>query len=780
MAAPAPDGGYDIVVPDWARPGQQITVQIPGVAGPLALTLPAACQPGQRIPIRVAQPVTSATLTPTTTPKVEGGAAPHNEFPAPPPPPTTPPPAPPPAPRAEGQYGEADEIALRELLVQRCLELSRNPRLTWADMRSTISAEFGQARFARYKDLVMGYMPKAEGMIELPRLVACVAGCGFWGKPATKNLCGKCFQHVVQKGAAQISEQEAVASLLSRLGFQTLDDYKLDLAFTRAFPAEAADDAVRNALPGVRQWVNSARPLTQFDKVPEKGSTACTYISGLTALRALLRREYAKDPPEWADCIRRGVRAFHVAGRADDRLKGHSHIMEALPYVLEMLGYAQHDARTLVVEEVVVLLHKVPALGDKPINEVLGEKYASMVGTAGLVPTLRRALEASSAVVVTRPPETWAVTLERGRGESVGQDKTDGSSELNGKVRLRDSHRLAQLDFDDLGAFLSWVAVDRAFFAAVPSTGVEMNSVSISWFRKKTAEDLAHEREQQNARAQAQALARQRGDTIVAQPVVAGGGAGESKEGIPVAEEEDEEDYAIVEVIPRLFLSSYKAATSLPHLLQAGITHILNVSPPSTHVSGNAAGQVPPPPPPALVPSCVNMFPADFRYCNATVSVPARAHPDRLRRLLLAGFEKSGRFIRQALATSSVQRVLVHCDSGVSLSPTTVMAYMIQYMGRSLATAYKTVQRKRPQACPSDTLFRHLLMPLELQCTSGGMNTMDADERAADIICQGVLSGFPNAPSRDRVLAQVKRLGLVRAQQILLDEALGVRGEAPQ
>ena len=39
-------------------------------------------------------------------------------------------------------------------------------------------------------------------------------------------------------------------------------------------------------------------------------------------------------------------------------------------------------------------------------------------------------------------------------------------------------------DFDDVDSFLSWVSVDRAFFASVPSSGIDFNSVSITWFVK--------------------------------------------------------------------------------------------------------------------------------------------------------------------------------------------------------------------------------------------------------------------------------------------------------
>ena len=52
-----------------------------------------------------------------------------------------------------------------------------------------------------------------------------------------------------------------------------MDEYRLDLAFTKRFPHEVRGEQIRNNLPGIKTWFNTARPLTQFDKAPERGTT---------------------------------------------------------------------------------------------------------------------------------------------------------------------------------------------------------------------------------------------------------------------------------------------------------------------------------------------------------------------------------------------------------------------------------------------------------------------------------------------------------------------------
>ena len=65
----------------------------------------------------------------------------------------------------------------------------------------------------------------------------------------------------------------AIETMLHKLGFNTMDEYRLDLAFTKRFPHEVRGEQIRNNLPGIKTWFNTARPLTQFDKAPERGTT---------------------------------------------------------------------------------------------------------------------------------------------------------------------------------------------------------------------------------------------------------------------------------------------------------------------------------------------------------------------------------------------------------------------------------------------------------------------------------------------------------------------------
>ena len=815
------------------------------------------------------------------------------------------------------EFGEEDENALRELLIQRCLELCRHQQRTndsrkhkprtavdqiRTHIKNVVCQEFGPQRYERYKSLVEYFINKCivdgdkqkeeqrkqhreeskygtgtatnagsdtttysnskssritilssedhndnndnndNNPIELPRLVACVANCGFWGTPKTKNLCNKCFQNLVTMDVKHITKEEATQHMLASLGFNNIDEYRLDLAFSKRFPNEVKGEHTRNTLPGVKQWFNTARPLTQFDKAPERGTTACTYISGVTAIRALTRKEYAADPSEWADCILRGVVAFHAAARSNTQLKGYSHISEALPYVMEVLGYRSSDASTFKTKEKIVLLYNVvnSALDGRLPSECFGSDYVDEVGKKGLIPTLRKVLEISSALVITRPPETWSVTLD---------PKTS-------IVRMRDSHRKQQMDFDDVNSFLSWVAVDRAFFASVPSSGIDFNSVSITWFSKKTEKEImiekkeAIEKEHREAREAREARetreakeardareareAKQeqvmdvhrtskqvgRGDSqefvfldrspvahrrVPQSPPLSssrslpvsydlnatndanntnddgwddtlfqrsgndndhghgnrsahGGGRVEGKRQqlqqrpstaplssstassvSSTASSTASSSEAPIQVEHRVYIGGYNVAKQKSLLLQHGITHVLNCAPSQCR--------------------CDHLNDSRFTYTLI------RVFDKKDNTAAFRGTASD--FISRALTAKAHNRVLIHCESGISLAPTVAMAWMMDRRNQSLATAYATVLQKKADACPSNNMFDELL---SLERIIHGTNTMDSDERSTDIILDGILNGFQ--VERAKVLQYVKQFGTENAQRKLLFELM--------
>ena len=664
-------------------------------------------------------------------------------------------------------YSDADEIAIRELLVQRCLEIFRmqGKNVNYESVSKIVAKEFGHERFHRYKSLVEYHVKRhalqqhqeeflhqqhrhdsgealqnsianqteSGAKIELPRLVACLGGCGFWGNPDKKNLCNRCFSNLVQNDLTQVTKAEAIQDMLLKLGFCSIDDYMLDLAFTRRFPTEVYDVAARHRLPGVHKWYNSARPITQFDKAPEKGTTACTYISGVTALRALFRNEFAKTPSEWADCILRGVIAFHSAARCDPRLKGHSHISEAMPYALEVLGCTPSDAQRYKVHEQIVLLYLDPIFEGSQPSEILGPAYADSVGKEGLVLTLRKAFQECQALVITRPPETWAVTLEIEKLPTE-QAQADCSGAPTGIVRLRDSHRRAQLDFESLGAFLSWVTADRAFFAAVPSTGIDMNSVSISWFVSKSNSSTV------SCDNQAQTPL----NLHVAAPFT-------SPRHALVKGAEN-----VIRIIDRLFISDYDQARSMEILRHYSISHILNTSPLGSDGS----------------PTCPNAngerltyynFPLDDRFIaglsNATINTD-----------LVALFRNVAATIQSVLSSSSSSNLLIHagnCDT--SVAPACALAFLLIHQHCTLLDAYTMIEQKKPNMSVGYTAFKALV---QLEKSIQGASTMSLDDRGADMIIKEIESmGFKDI-DRGRIVELVKNHGLQEAQSRALDECL--------
>jgi hypothetical protein len=195
-------------------------------------------------------------------------------------------------------------------------------------------------------------------------------------------------------------------------------------------------------------------PQTQFDRTPERGPNACTFIACVAVLRCVLRNELP-EPGIWADTIMRGVRASLAAGG-----DCHSDLPETLPHVLPLLGLPLSALQTVrqAFRESLASLCEIP--GNEGANQldVFGSIALPRVGRAAPVEEDLKPL----GVIITRPPESYA--LMRGRGP---------------RIFFRDSHRLTQYDFENLEAFEAWAHLETAYFTAMPGLPHVMNEVSL-------------------------------------------------------------------------------------------------------------------------------------------------------------------------------------------------------------------------------------------------------------------------------------------------------------
>lgn len=131
-------------------------------------------------------------------------------------------------------------------------------------------------------------------------------------------------------------------------------------------------------------------------------------------------------------------------------------------------------------------------------------------------------------------------------------------------------------------------------------------------------------------------------------------------------------DLQMCEVCPGVILSSQDVAADKSLMQSNGITHVLNVA---TGVD--------------------NLFPDDFQYLSiAILDLPnenIRSH-----------FETCFAFM------NSANKVLVHCNAGVSRSVTIVTAYLMKHYGLRLADAFEKVRSLRPAARPNPGFLEQL------------------------------------------------------------------------
>jgi len=126
-----------------------------------------------------------------------------------------------------------------------------------------------------------------------------------------------------------------------------------------------------------------------------------------------------------------------------------------------------------------------------------------------------------------------------------------------------------------------------------------------------------------------------------------------------------------------IYLGSVNTAHSLELLQKHNITYIINVS------------------------QTENKFPETVTYYSFNVD-------DNERYNIYTHFESV--FEIMVRAKEEKKRILIHCQAGVSRSPTFVIAYLIQHQKMNLKDALSHVKAKRPQVQPNRGFIRQLIM----------------------------------------------------------------------
>ncbi len=130
-----------------------------------------------------------------------------------------------------------------------------------------------------------------------------------------------------------------------------------------------------------------------------------------------------------------------------------------------------------------------------------------------------------------------------------------------------------------------------------------------------------------------------------------------------------------------LFLGTGHQATNWKVVRDLKLTHIINIS---------------------IEHQCV--FSDKIKYLHLEIE-------DKEDVLLKDRFDEAIRFMNMALDNSS-NRVLVHCNLGISRSTTLILAYLMKTYNATLYEAFKFLRHRRPIICPN-LGFLHQLIDYE-------------------------------------------------------------------
>eukprot|EP00039_Didymoeca_costata_P028110 m.20053 g.20053 ORF g.20053 m.20053 type:complete len:415 (+) comp6737_c0_seq2:336-1580(+) len=315
---------------------------------------------------------------------------------------------------------------------------------------------------------------------EIPLQVACAAkDCGYYGTADKEYLCSIHYEQA-KNSSSTIPDEDVMAMLLERCGFQSLADARIKLLVESKFGKR--EPPMNTKVAGVTSWKTTTHPYTQFDEIPLRGDSACTFIAAVAAIFNVVWEKESKihEPVGWRTAICQGVNAFTSMkdGTAEGEIL-HRSLDEALPYVWDHIGRSIKKAERdeLKFKEKVVGLCKPDHLAAEDYLQFLGpaDVASKTFGRDGIIKEFQNVLkgERRTSIVVTRPPETYVIL------------KND-----NGRISFRDSHRQTQYNFESLEALLAWVAIEQSYFCPMPSQPEITNQVALHILSESVASGL--------------------------------------------------------------------------------------------------------------------------------------------------------------------------------------------------------------------------------------------------------------------------------------------------
>lgn len=186
------------------------------------------------------------------------------------------------------------------------------------------------------------------------------------------------------------------------------------------------------------------------------------------------------------------------------------------------------------------------------------------------------------------------------------------------------------------------------------------------------------------------------------------------------------------QILPNLYLSSEGPAKNLTLLKQLQINYILNL----TGYKFNSTEL-----------RFQFDYPSEFTVLHIKIN-------DDMNVNITDYFDQALAFIHSSIGNSCSNRILIHCEAGISRSATIVIAYLMQYHHQSLKDAYEFVKQRKNNIDPNMNFMQQLIQfEKQIYQNDHFETSFDFQDYLVQYMTQGPAAAF----TRDQILTALEK-----------------------